>query len=169
MSLVEMWPWPMCGVGWRPRKLSVLGSNAQLRSENTTGKTSARFKGGFMKIAMWRFGVVVAAIAAVVVLGGRTTAWAQCPASPNYVSDFSSDQSCLTLNPAEGTTPQFVVTGEPSHTVLRLTTNTPNQVGSAWFNTLQPVQKGFSTSFQFQFTGMTSPPADGHSLRNPKQ
>ncbi len=48
-----------------------------------------------------------------------------------------------------------------SSTVLRLTDATGNQVGSAWFNTPQPVQNGFSTSFQFQFTNPSVPPADG--------
>jgi len=115
-----------------------------------------------MKVDISRF-VVVAAIAALVVIGGSTAAWADCPASPNYTPDFSLDENCLTLNPTDGTTPQFVVTGEPSHTVLRLTTDNPGQVGSAWFNAQQAVKGGFSTTFQFQFTqqGLAHTPADG--------
>ena len=45
--------------------------------------------------------------------------------------------------------------------MLRLTNNTGNQVGSAWFNTAQGVQNGFGTSFQFRFTNPSGPPADG--------
>ncbi|MGH9552782.1 MAG: L-type lectin-domain containing protein, partial [Terriglobales bacterium] len=48
-----------------------------------------------------------------------------------------------------------------SSTVLRLTDATGSQVGSSWFNTPQPVKNGFSTSFQFQFTSPSEPPADG--------
>jgi len=87
-------------------------------------------------------------------------AWAQtgCPASPNYLPDFSFNQNCLTLN---GTNPQFLATSELGPVVLRLTPNTGNQVASAWFNSPQFVQNGFSTNFQFQFTGASAPPADG--------
>src|SRR5690348_16716731 len=104
-----------------------------------------------MKTATISRFVIVAAIASLVV-AGSTAAWAACPASPNYTPDFSSDQSCLTLNPTSGTTPQFLLTGDPSSTVLRLTTDTQGQVGSAWFNTKQAVKNGFSTTFQFQFS-----------------
>lgn len=98
--------------------------------------------------------IMVAAIAALVGVGGSTAAWAQCPASPNYTMDFSTNGTCLTFNSSAG-----IVTNDS--TVLRLTNNNSNQVGSAWFNTPQTVQNGFTTSFQFQFTGYSSPPADG--------
>jgi uncharacterized repeat protein (TIGR01451 family) len=64
----------------------------------------------------------------------------------------------MTLN---GTSPQFVQPGETGPFVLRLTPNTGAQVASAWYNSSQTVQNGFSTSFQFQFTGASNPPADG--------
>jgi uncharacterized repeat protein (TIGR01451 family) len=60
----------------------------------------APLKGGFMKLGIMKF-VRVAAIAALMVVVGSTTAWAQqppCPASPHFVPDFSSNQNCLTLN-----------------------------------------------------------------------
>lgn len=115
-----------------------------------------------MMVGISRF-VVVAAIAALAMVGGSTAAWAACPdASPNFTPDFTSGPNCLALNPTQGTTPQFVATGEPSHTLLRLTTDTQSQVGSAWFNTQQPVAGGFSTTFRFQFTrGGEHTPADG--------
>ena len=114
-----------------------------------------------MKVGTLRF-VVVAVITGLLTVAGSTAAWGSeaCPASPNYSSDFSANQQCLTRNPSSGTTPQFVQVG--NQYVLRLTTNAPNQTGSVWFNTQQPVQNGFSTTFQFQFTNPSSTtPADG--------
>ena len=108
-----------------------------------------------MKVAISRF-VVVAAIAALVVVCGSTAAWAQsCPASPNYTPDFSTNISCLM---AVGNA-NFATSGTTA--VLRLTPAANNQVGSAWYKTLQPLQGGFSTSFQFQFSNASNPPADG--------
>ena len=122
----------------------------------TLEKASEQRKGGFMKSGISRF-VVVAAIAALVVVGGSKIAWAQgCPTSPNYVNNFNSDQTCLSTNinaaffPSEGTP-----------TVLRITSAVGNQRGSAWFKTPQSVQNGFSTTFQFRFTNPSSLPADG--------
>ena len=112
--------------------------------------------------AISRF-VMAAAIAAMVVVGGSTAAWGQappCPASPNYPTDFSSEltATCLTHN-----NNAQIFAG--ATTVLRLTdASNPdprNQTGSAWYNTPQSVQKGFTTSFQFQFTNQSYPPADG--------
>ncbi len=115
-----------------------------------------------MKVGTLRF-VVVALITGLLTVAGSTTAWAQdgCGlTAPDYSSDFNLNQQCLTLNPNPGTTPQFVPVG--NHNVLRLTINAPNQTGSAWFNSKQPVQNGFSTTFQFQFTNPSSTtPADG--------
>jgi uncharacterized repeat protein (TIGR01451 family) len=104
-----------------------------------------------MKVGTLRF-VVVAVIAALVVLGGSTTAWgeaASCPTSPNYATDFSSNSGCVAVN-------QNAVVG----TGLQLTANSGNQYGSGWYTVPQVVQNGFTTTFQFQFTA-TSTPADG--------
>jgi Bacterial lectin len=98
--------------------------------------------------------VIVAAIAALMVVGGSTPASAQCPASPNYPTGFSTNGTCLTPNSNAG-----IVAS--TSTVLRLTNPAGNQVGSAWYNTAQPVENGFSTSFQFRFTSPSVPPADG--------
>ena len=118
--------------------------------------------------------VVVAALAAVVVVGGNTKAWAVCPTSPNYTPDFTNDEGCLTLNGnfvsddgSSGGNPQFVPSG--NLTVLRLTKADVFQAGSAWFTGLQPVAGGFSTTFTFQLSGantflcgqQTPCPADG--------
>ena len=104
--------------------------------------------------------VIVAAIAVVFAITGGTTAWAQttpCPSSPNYTPDFSLNQSCLT--PVLNAMPfPFQLLGS---NVLQLTSSTSNQIGAAWYNTAQPVENGFTTSFQFQFTSPSTPPADG--------
>ena len=117
-----------------------------------------------MKAGIIRF-VVVAAIAAVAVVVGSSAAWAQtCPMSPNYTPDFSSNQSCVTLNGTTTGYPGFYTAVSGSGTVLRLTPNSTDTAGSAWFNTQQPVGTGtFSTSFTFQLTGANTSwgPADG--------
>ncbi|HSS98410.1 MAG TPA: hypothetical protein VLK33_15335 [Terriglobales bacterium] len=48
-----------------------------------------------------------------------------------------------------------------SGNVLRITPAAGNQVGSAWYLTKQPLANGFSTTFQFQFSNPSTPPADG--------
>jgi uncharacterized repeat protein (TIGR01451 family) len=48
-----------------------------------------------------------------------------------------------------------------TNTVLQLTSSSANLTGSAWYNTPQAVESGFITSFQFQFTNPSTPPADG--------
>ena len=58
--------------------------------------------------------------------------------------------TCLALN---GTAQ--LVTG--TDTVLQITTSAGNQTGSAWYLTPQTVLNGFSTTFQFQFTGPSDP------------
>ena len=51
-----------------------------------------------MKMRMTRL-IMLAAIAVMVVVAGSTASWAQsCPTSPNYSPDFTSNQTCLTLN-----------------------------------------------------------------------
>src|ERR1700682_4600834 len=108
-----------------------------------------------MKRAISRF-VMVAAIAALLVVAGSTAAWAVCPASPDYVSNFNSDQSCLTQNGSSAFFPQ----GE-GPTILRLTPDSSGQAGAAVFTPQQPVRGVFSTTFQFQFTRGEHAPADG--------
>ena len=44
---------------------------------------------------------------------------------------------------------------------LRLTSNTANQSGSAWFVTPEPVASGFTATFQFLITNPSATPADG--------
>ncbi len=111
-----------------------------------------------MKLGITKF-VIVAAIAVLVVVSGSTTAWAQCPISPSYTPDFSSNHACLTLNPSPGTTPVF--TGTSPNVALQLTASAGNQIGSAWYATPQVVENGFTTSFSFKFTNPSNPPADG--------
>jgi hypothetical protein len=128
------------------------------KSESATGKTSAR-KREFMKLGITKF-VIVAAIAVLVAVSGSTAAWAQtCPTSPSYTPDFTSNQTCLARNPSPGSTPQF--TGASPNVALQLTSSSGNQTGSAWYGTPQAVENGFTTSFQFQFTNPSAPPADG--------
>lgn len=130
---------------------------------------------------------ILAVAAAIVVFAifGSSTASGQssCPASPNYSPDFSSNQSCVTLNgtPAGSGFPGFygpaytltqpAGTPNPAQpapnnvtTVLRLTPDAFNTSGSSWFNTPQPVGAAFSTTFTFQLSGdllESSGPADG--------
>ena len=108
-----------------------------------------------MKVGISRF-FVVAVITGLLLVAGSTTAWADTctDASPNFSSNFASGPACLTLN-------YNAHIFSNSSSVLRLTDATGSQVGSAWFNTPQPVQNGFSTSFQFQFTNPSGTPADG--------
>ncbi len=105
-------------------------------------------------------------VATVVLLAFLSTAaWAQesCPTSPNYPSpesgsptpDFDANGSCLAPNGDAS----LVLSGV--NTVLQITTSTGNQVGSAWYQTPQTVTSGFTTTFQFQFTNPSTPPADG--------
>jgi hypothetical protein len=107
--------------------------------------------------------VVTAAIVVLFIVAGSPAASAQsCPSSPNYHSDFTSNQNCLTLNgiqydasstaypgfyPAIPTPPPGVTT------VLRLTPNQGAWTGSAWYGSQQPVSGPFSTTFTFQLTG----------------
>jgi uncharacterized repeat protein (TIGR01451 family) len=98
-------------------------------------------------------GLVVLSV--LVVLSGLSAhAQSGCPNSPAYSPDFSSNQNCTMLN-----SDAIFVSG--TSTALQLTSSTGNQVGSAWYNTPQSVLNGFSTTFQFQFTNLSTPPADG--------
>jgi len=104
---------------------------------------------------------IVAVAAAIVVLGiaGTSTAFGQCPTSPNYSPDFSSNQSCLTLNGVNYATPSNafpsfqspIAPAPPSvSSVLRLTPSAPYWAGSALYQTPQPVANPFTTTFTFQ-------------------
>lgn len=66
-------------------------------------------------------------------------------------NDFSNINNNLAFNGSAG----------QSGAVLRITPAAGNQVGSAWFVTKQPLANGFSTTFKFQFTNPSNPPADG--------
>ena len=123
--------------------------------------------------------VILAAIAAVFVITKGTTAWAQssCPASPTYSPDFSNaTTNCLTLNgaaafgPAASTLIQPPSTPNPAQpapgvtTVLRVTPNANNSIGSAWYNAQQSVTGSFASTFTFQLSGSYVTgygPADG--------
>jgi Legume lectin domain len=117
-----------------------------------------------MKAEIMRF-VTLAAIAVLLVVAGSTTARAQsCPTSPNYLPDFSSNQTCLTLNGTTPGYPGFYTAVSGTGTVLRLTPNSTFTAGSAWFSTQQTVGTGtFSTTFTFQLSGSNTQygPADG--------
>jgi hypothetical protein len=90
----------------------------------------------------------------MLVLAGAPIAVAQ---SPSF-TDFSSITN-LTLN---GSAKQYPI---ETPTVLRLTPAATQQRGSAWFNILQPVRGGFTTTFTFQITDANPTtgnfPADG--------
>ncbi len=103
-----------------------------------------------MKVGISRF-VIVAAVAVLVLAGSVAPVLAQ---SPSF-SDFSSTTNLRRNGNA------VIFNGN----VLRLTPAATSQSGSAWFNVLQPVTGGFTTTFTFQIsnTNPASPnfPADG--------
>jgi uncharacterized repeat protein (TIGR01451 family) len=138
-------------------------------------------------------GVRLVALLGVVCLGllGSEVARGQTPAisipscslsAPNFVPDFSSNQNCLATNgsavfpaPASATPPPAGTTNPAQaapagvQTVLRLTPNTTDQAGSAWFITPQAVADTFSTTFTFQLSDTNTPPpsygpADGFAF-----
>jgi Bacterial lectin len=113
-------------------------------------KPASSVEGGFMKVGISRF-VIVAAIAALMLTTAAIPILAQ---SPNF-SDFTSNAN-LSLN---GNAAAPVNNGTTN--VLRLTPALVGQRGSAWFNIQQPVAGGFTTTFQFQLTQGSVPPADG--------
>ena len=98
--------------------------------------------------------VFFAIVLLAMVMGVGSSAAAQCPASPSYAPDFTANQSCMKPN----SNAAFVMSGS---TVLQITSSTGNQTGSAWYLTPQAVENGFTTTFQFQFTNASNPPADG--------
>ncbi len=102
--------------------------------------------------------VAQAVVALAMIISASRVSWGGaaggCPPSPSYTPDFSSNQTCLSNN-FDATF--FVGTS----TYLQLTTSSGNQVGSAWYIQPQTISNGFSTTFQFQFTNPSTPPADG--------
>jgi len=99
--------------------------------------------------------IVWMAISTVMAMATTAAGAQSCPASPNYTPDFSSNGNCLALN----SNATLVLNG--GSTDLQITFSSGNQVGSAWYNTPQTITNGFSTTFQFQFTNPSTPPADG--------
>ncbi|HTR22545.1 MAG TPA: L-type lectin-domain containing protein [Terriglobales bacterium] len=99
----------------------------------------------------------------LVVVAGIPGAWAQnCPPSPKYLPDFSSNQNCLTFNGINYDTPSSLYPGlypavppapQGVTTVLRLTPNQQAWAGTAWYSLQQPVSGPFSTTFTFQLSG----------------
>src|SRR5947209_10077913 len=65
-----------------------------------------------------------------------------------------SDPSVLALNGSSG-----VTNGR-----LRITDSAVGQTGSAYFATPQDISQGFDTTFDFQLTNGTQPPADGFTF-----
>ena len=117
------------------------------------------YKGEGMKVGTSRF-AVIAVITSLLLIGASTTTWAEdCALSaPDYSSNFNANQGCIQLN---GNSASFADTGDGGPFVLRLTTSNGGQYASAWFTPAQPLQNGFSTTFEFQFTNLSGLPADG--------
>jgi len=90
-----------------------------------------------------------------IVLAGLVAIFATLPLlaqSPSY-PDFSSTAGLVLKGNA----------ARVNSNVLRLNPALTGQAGSAWFNTLQPVSEGFSTTFTFQIT----PPSATSELPSP--
>ncbi len=109
-----------------------------------------------------------AAAVALIVIAGSTAARAQnCAASPSYSPDFTSNQSCLSLL-GNGTSSSPTVAsfqpGSGSSVLLQITPASSQQRGYAWYTTPQPVDESFSTTFTFQLSGASNPPADGFAF-----
>ncbi len=107
-----------------------------------------------MKVGISRF-VIVAAVAVLVLAGSVAPILAQ---SPSF-SDFSSAANLNLIGNAAAPV------NNGTANVLRLTPAAQSQAGSAWFNVLQPVAGGFTTTFTFQITDHNPTennfPADG--------
>src|SRR5207249_8224832 len=98
----------------------------------------AREKCGAKQMSTKTLVFTVTVLAGLALVLGTTPVLAQSPTYP----DFSSVAN-LTLNPATNGAHQ-------AGNVLRLTDDLPSRVGTAWFNTKQPVAGGFTTTFTFQ-------------------
>ncbi len=106
--------------------------------------------------------IMLSVTAAWMTVTGGAGAWAQsCPTSPNYLPDFSSNQSCLALNnngAGVGYPGFYAPVPPPPAGVTKVLRLTPNQffwATSAWYTTQQPVSGAFSTTFTFQLSGTT--------------
>ena len=112
-----------------------------------------------MRVAMSKSSLGI--LVAIAVVAGITPVLAQ----PNFQPSqgFSNSQICptapntpcaLTVNGGTIDSGDAVWTPNvpESTTVLRLTENSPNERGSVWFNTPQPVTRAWTSTFQFQLT-----------------
>jgi len=114
-----------------------------------------------MRLGILQFAIVTALL---VVAGSTSSRADNCSGSPSYSPDFSTNQSCLTLNSASTNPgyPGFYPPVSGTGAVLRLTPNAFFTSGSAWFTTPQSVSGAFSTTFTFQLSG-TSSSGDGNA------
>jgi hypothetical protein len=126
----------------------------------------ARFRAALMiKLGCAR-SMTSAAIVALTLISGCVS-WAQtCPTSPSYSPDFSSNQSCLSLlgNGYSSSPTKASLQSIGGSVLLQITPNSSQQRGYAWYTTPQPVGNSFSTTFTFQLTGASQPPADGFAF-----
>ena len=122
-----------------------------------------------MRLGITRLMIVVGMTG--LLLAASSVVFAQtCPTSPDYTTDFSSNQNCLTLTGNSLGYPGFYAPVPPPPpgvtNVLRITPNATGIAGSAWFNTQQPVSGVFSSTFTFQLSGGNTEfgPADGFAF-----
>ena len=124
-----------------------------------------------MRVGITRLMMVVGM--AALILAASSVAFAQtqpCPTSPDYTTDFTSNQNCLTLTGTSPGYPGFYPPVPPPPpgvmNILRITPNAQDTAGSAWFNTQQPVSGVFSSTFTFQLSGGNTDlsPADGFAF-----
>lgn len=127
---------------------------------------NVKFNSSQIAATLMRAGVTL-----LIVVAASMAGWAQCPNPPTYSPDFSNvpNQACLILNGAQQGTPTtafptFAPAVSTTATVLRLTPTTWSAAGSAWYNALQPVAGGFSTTFTFQLSDTTTYNADGFAF-----
>ncbi len=127
----------------------------------------ARFRAVLMitlRSARW---MPPAVLVALTLIAGSAVSRAQsCPASPNYSPDFSLNESCMTLLGNGYAIPALPANFQPGGAgeLLQVTPNSSQQRGYAWYTTPQPVGNSFSTTFAFQLTGASNPPADGFAF-----
>jgi len=122
-----------------------------------------------MRGRAWCVFTVVVVLVPILTLLMAKPAAAQSFSFP--VGGFTSTNVCVnSANPSPSC--QVLTNGSPSRVqvvnggVLRLTTATQNQHGSAWFKIQQPLSTGFTTAFQYQISKTNSCrgcsfPADG--------
>ena len=112
---------------------------------------------------------LIAALCAVV-FAGLFPQWSlaqSCSGSPSYSPDFSSNQSCFSLLGNGYSSSPAIASFQPASgggVLLQVTPDTTQQRGYAWYKTPQPVGSSFSTTFTFQLTGASDPPADGFAF-----